>query len=73
MFDFSNIHSVAAALSQEGFRIVRVPGSNRPEFYIYGNGVTIATCDSDFHCRMEQLPRGAAATIERYLQLAAER
>lgn len=67
------IHSVAALLWNEGVRVVSVPSPARQEYLFagcaYGNDCNVATFDSDFHVKMQQLPRLTAALIEQYLRL----
>jgi hypothetical protein len=72
----TNIHEVAAVaanLWNEGVRVVPVKAPARQEYLFAGcnffSDCNVATFDSDFHVRMQQLPRGVAALIEQYLRL----
>lgn len=67
MFDRNHY---AARLLQEGFRVVSLPSvvCGATDYMLYGCGITVATCDSDFAIKMERLPRQIAADFESWLR-----
>lgn len=61
--------AIAARLLALGIRVIVLPSCvvGGSDLLFYGQGFTVATCDSDFAIKMIQSPRLVAAEIESYI------
>lgn len=65
---------IAAELLGNGFRIIPLASVvvGQTDYLFYAPDFVISTTDSDFHCKMERLPRIVASLIESYLRAVSE-
>ena len=73
MFDMTNEHSIAAALLQEGWRVLRLQGGVIGNgFLFYGPTDSIGTMDIDCRIKIDGLPKQVSKLVLTYLRVATK-